>query len=295
MNEFNQLALNKGLKKSFAILLLFALLSFFVLWFFSDRYSKRTDDNYTAQQLQTNLIEKTESLKQLFLKIELEAKESNLSFENLMSKKEESGCEFFFIKEDSIKYWTTNLISIEDLKIDSKSIVKLNNGWFKSLASEKDNYTIIGLIPIKSEYQYNNEFLPELFNYEFNVNSNYSINLSQREHNIWDKNGEFLFSIQRLGSKKIITEQAYILFILFHVLLLLVLVIFKKLYENFAQYFKRKWIMPLIIVADVIVLWLLINYIRSPHILFDSFLYLPVSFADQFHVTVSTVESISSH
>ncbi len=288
MNKFSKFIFDRKPKWSLGKLLLLVLISFVLLWYFSEKYSERIDDNYSANQIQKNLIEKTEALKLIFEKIDLEVQEISLSFETLGAIKNELGCELFFVKGDSIKYWTTNLISVENIDIEGYPVIKLNNGWYKSVFSKHNEYTLIGLIPIKSEYYYNNEFLVESFNSDFRVNSYYEILLEQDDYNIWDKNGEFLFSILRNDNEHIVKNQAYILFVLFHVFLFLILIVIKKLYEKFAASIKPKWLFPLFLIADIFIIWILINYIKSPRILFDSFLYSPAIFADQLHNSIAS-------
>ena len=288
MNKFSQLKISKGSKWSLGKHLLITLLSFLVLLYFSERYSKKIDDNYTANQIQKSLIEKHKKLKLTIDKIVSEEQENGIFFATLMDAKNKTACEFFYLKDDSIKYWTTNLISLEGVDIKKNSTVKLNNGWYNSVLSEHNDLEIIGLIPIKLEYNYNNEFLPEIFNFDFQVNSNYNISLKKGSHNVLNEDGDFLFSIERIGNSFIPKNHAYTLFILFHILLCLILFLIIKLYNQFAVYIRPKWLLPFIVIADVFILWLLISYIKSPRILFDSFLYSPVLFADQMHSSITS-------
>lgn len=287
MSEVQKNTIKNKLKQSFWIVVLIAIISFVCLWYFSEKYSNSLDDEYSLNQIQTHLIEKTEKLNILLNDLDITEKASDISLNSLLEIKSQIGCELFFIKGDSVQFWTTNLISIEGLNPDKNTIHKLNNGWYKSVVLKQNNRSIFALIPIKEEYNYNNEFLTESFNSEFDINSYYDISLEQGVNNVWDKDGKFLFSIHRIGTQNMMNNQIFILFVLFHLLLILLLIISKKLYEDFADYIKPKWLRPILIIVDVFILWMLINYVKSPHILFESFLYSPFAFADQSHSSIA--------
>lgn len=288
MSISHKITFKKESKTSFWILIIFTIISFICLWYFTQKYATRVDDQYSANQIQTHLIEKTKQLEILFEALNFDEENAEISLNTLLEIKTKVDCELFFIKEHSVKYWTTNLISIEGLTIENQPILKLNSGWFKSVNLTYGSQTLIALIPIKIEYNYKNEFLTESFNAAFNINSYYDISLSQGDHNIWDKNEGFLFSIHRVSGQDIQNNQSFVLFVLFHVLLILLLIIIKKLYEKFANFIKPKWLRPLFIIADVFIIWGLINYLKSPHILFDSALYSPFAFADQSHTSIAS-------
>lgn len=266
------LKINK-VNKPFKRLFLLLLICFLSLWYFSEKYAKKLDDNYSAACIQKNLLRITSLLDSSIKNIETSARLEKVSFEKLMKEKEICGCEFFYLNGDTIKYWTTNLIDIENYNIEHYPIIKLNNGWYKSKVVQNADYKIIGLIPIKFEYKFNNKFLKESFNNELKVNSYYNIALTQGEFNVWENDGKFLFSIESNEQKQISKSQVYVLFVLFHLVLLLLLIIAKTSYQVFRNYFKHKWTYPIIVIVDVCIIWSLIYLINSPQLLFNSFLY----------------------
>jgi len=287
MSEAKKYVFENESKRSVWILVLLTLVCFISLWYFSEKYSNRNDDKYSVNQIQTQLNKKTDALSHLLKTLDISEKATDISLHSLMEIKNEIGCDLFFMKDDSVKYWTTSLISIEEINLDNQPIIKLNNGWYKTVYSESKPYTLISLIPIKIAYNYNNEFLAQSFNEDFNVYNYYDISLEQGDHNIWAKDGSFLFSIHRTGSQGITNSQAFVLFVLFHVLVILVLIIITKLYEKSADFIKPIGLRPLLLIADVFILWAIINYTRIPHILFDSPLYSPFAFADQSHASIA--------
>ncbi len=287
MSEVQKNIKKNELKQSFWIVVLLATISFVCLWYFSEKYSNKLNVKYSLNQIQTQLIEKTEKLTLLLNELDISENTSKISLNSLLEIKSQIGCELFFIKGDSMQFWTTNLISVEGINFNGNPIHKLNNGWYKSLVLKHNKKSIFALIPIKLEYNYNNEFLTGSFNPDFKIDSHFDISPEQGDYNVWDKNGLFLFSIYGVSGSNIMNNQIFILFVLFHILLIFLLIISKKLYEKFSFLIKPKWLKPILIIADVFIFWLLINYFKSPHILFESSLYSPFAFADQSHSSIA--------
>jgi hypothetical protein len=103
-------------------------------------------------------------------------------------------------ENDSLKFWSDNHIPVENflLKIclDSK-IVKLNNGLFEVRRKEVNNKVIIGLILIKNDYSFNNEYLKDEFAVGFKLPAN--INITETKSNsvydVFSKEKHYLFTL----------------------------------------------------------------------------------------------------
>ena len=115
MSEVQKNIIKNKLKQSFWIVVLIAIISFVCLWYFSEKYSNSLDDEYSLNQIQTHLVEKTKKLNILLNDLDITEKASDISLNSLLGIKSQIGCELFFIKGDSVQFWTTNLISIEGL------------------------------------------------------------------------------------------------------------------------------------------------------------------------------------
>jgi len=146
-----------------------AIICFVCLWFFTEKYSTKSDDQYSAKQIQSHLIEKTEALSRIFKDINFTEKSPNISLNLLLEIKENVGCELFFINGDSIKYWTTNLILIEGVDWGRQEVLKLNNGWFKVVLKSNEKQSLIALIPIKFEYNYKTQMAQSSLNFSRHI------------------------------------------------------------------------------------------------------------------------------
>ena len=109
-------------------------------------------------------------------------------------------------ENDSLKFWSDNHIPVENflLKIclDSK-IVKLNNGFFEVRRKEVNNKIIIGLILIKNDYSFNNEYLKDEFAIGFDMpaNTNISENKSNSIFDIFSKEKHYLFTLNKIDAE----------------------------------------------------------------------------------------------
>jgi len=147
------------------------------------------------------------------------------SFESLYAKK---GFVLLVYHNDSLKFWSDNHIPVENflLKVclDSK-IVKLNNGFFEVRRKELNNKIIIGLILIKNDFSFNNEYLKDEFAIGFNMPSNVAIasNNANETHKIFSKENHYLFSLNQfdynshawLGYIQIISFIVCVIFLIF--------------------------------------------------------------------------------
>ena len=104
--------------------------------------------------------------------------------------------------------------------------------------------SVFGLLLIKKEFAYENEYLVSSFESELALDKNYKISLELGEINIHDDNGLFLFSIERSPNPEIKTEEALKLFILFQLLLMLTLTLIIKFYKSFNYIIHRKYLIP---------------------------------------------------
>jgi signal transduction histidine kinase len=290
MNGLIQKLFRKGVdnKQSIWLFIVFFVILFLSILYLSVRYNNEINDLHSAKRLQSILLEIQQELDEVYLTIHIQDGKKICSTDELNDIKRKLGCELFLFKNDSLKYWTTNLILVESFKknICNSKFLKLNNGWYASSFIKFDNNLLVGLIPVKSEYKYENELLPESFNELFQIGDYYKIQLEHGEHNILNKEGDFLFSINRINDQKVSNNQAYILFFLYHLLLVLLLVILKRLHEYIFKLLNAKSFIPIFYLANILVIWIVISYLKIPKLLYTSFLFSPNTFADAGHHSI---------
>lgn len=263
-----------------AILLCFT----YVLFVVSD-FSNETKETNIKKRIEKVLVQKENHLNQIFQSLELNAVNDDYSQTQFKDQLLDDNIEVFLFKNDTLKSWSSNLIAIENYKEDFKTlkVLKLNNGWYRVFHKQINSLDLYGAILLKQAYNYTNEFLKASFPDEFKIADTYQINLDSSRINVYGENAELLFSLNPPESTQLTENQVYKLFFAFHLLLLLIIIFIIKFYERFAYILKFSQLIHLLVAIDLLFLWALIKYFRVPSLLFDSFLYSPILFADDFN------------
>ena len=193
---------NKQTFIGFAISLLFCTTLFFISPFVESETSH-------VNSFQKTLHKKEREIEKLIQNIaqEIEVNSYDNLFKTQLSSFEslydEKGFVLLVYQNDSLKFWSDNHIPVENflLKVclDSK-IVKLNNGLFEVRRKEVNNKIIIGLILIKNDYSFNNEYLNDEFAIGFHLPSNTAIadDKANAAHQIFSKENHYLFSLNKI-------------------------------------------------------------------------------------------------
>jgi len=110
----------------------------------------------------------------------------------------DEGIVFLGFSSDSLVYWSDNSIPVENFFVDNQlysDVAKLKNGWFVIRQNYIDDYELFGLILLKNEYPYQNEFVKSEYYPEYEIAINAQIGLEKgKGFEIKDNNGNYLFS-----------------------------------------------------------------------------------------------------
>jgi two-component system, NtrC family, nitrogen regulation sensor histidine kinase NtrY len=148
---------------------------------------------------------------------------------------EKEGLVLLIYENDSLKYWSDNSVAVENWRkevcLDTK-MVQLKNGWFEVMTPYPSGYgtrSVIGLLLIKSEYPYQNKYLINSFQKDFDVpeGTQLTINSAAVGHPVKDAKGNYLFSLKYNNSVISNSSLSYISFFL-NILGLLFFVLFTK-------------------------------------------------------------------
>ena len=94
-----------------------------------------------------------------------------------------------------LRYCTRVQNNFQQLK--TKKMIKLENGWYKSETKQLDNIVIVGLLRIKNNFFFENDYLKGNFIIDNTIPTSVIISTTQISlgKNIKSKNGEYLFSL----------------------------------------------------------------------------------------------------
>lgn len=185
-------------------------------------------------------------------------------------------------QKDSLVFWSENrvpaTISPRD-DLPAAPFCRHGNGWYRVIRAEKDQLAAFGLILIKSDYPYQNDFLHNAFAREFNVPEGVQLDTARSGTEILSRDGTFLFSLV-IPENTIVSDRWEMLPIAFGILAFAsLLILLFHLYC--AMEFMRK--RPLLLMAgfliDALILRGLFLYFRWPGFIYDTALFGPFHFA----------------
>lgn len=123
----------------------------------------------------------------------------------------ESKITVLIYKNDTLKFWSDNSIpalkSSDCQEFGNQKVSQIGNGLYEVEIKQFDNIKIIGLLKLKNNFSYENQYLQNTFRPEFNLPA--SVKLSPvpvtNGNNIKDKNGKYIFSLVEVD--KVITKR----------------------------------------------------------------------------------------
>ena len=221
---------------------------------------------------------------------ELADEASVLSYDSLFIKNtakysslfKKEGFALLVYENDSLKFWTDNSVPVENYLQHiflNKSVVKLNNGWFELIHKKVGNKAVLGLLLLKKEYPYHNQYLEDAFQNDFKVPSESRIVAGnyKDENAIFNYKSEYLFSLEIAGFKN--SASSIFFFMLWNLAgIIMLLLALREVFTSIA--IKRNPNLTFIALCTFIFLvrYLSIHF-RLPRVLYDLDLFSPEYFA----------------
>jgi signal transduction histidine kinase len=132
--------------------------------------------------------------------------------------------------KDSLKFWTDNSVnapkSLKESDFNKGRVEELDNGWYEIRIKNDNEISYIGLIRLKNNFSFENQYLKNTFRPELGLPSSVRLSTVPLSHgqNIRDLNDEYIFSIvpfNKVSQKKDENGLTGILFFLSFAFLLL--------------------------------------------------------------------------
>ena len=166
---------------------------------------------------------------------------------------------------DTLIFWSDNvipLIEISDDAQNSEGIKHFSNGWFELLRTEKDQFVYLGLIKIKNDYKYQNEYLVNEFQKDFKIDPEIKINLQKETYNVYSSEDIFLFSLD-LKQRQFLNETKLLwLFVLFLLGFLFFIGFMYHFYKDFPLFNNKPKLFILVFIIDLLILRYLLFYFK---------------------------------
>jgi two-component system, NtrC family, nitrogen regulation sensor histidine kinase NtrY len=273
----------------FLIFLLFVLLATVSRFFYSDQNSL----NRAGRKIEKNIRQKEISIDKLLNSSLLDSaiRYSSLSEKNtdLWKRLNQTfygeGVILLTYKNNELVYWSSAKVvpekKISDLK-EGNNFQRLDNGWYLIRKKNISGHTILVLLSIKKEYNYQNEYLKNQFSSKLGFPDYIELSTQSKSNTypIKDTGGTTLFNIG-------INEQTLIRTPIYYMVLVWMLAFF-FLYlsiNSFARHLwsKGEWLAGLLtIISSVIIFRAITMFWEIPKVLYKLDVFSPQYYASNF-------------
>ncbi len=236
--------------------------------------------------------------------IELSEKANRLTYKELFSEKieyyeslfEREGFVFLIFENDTLKFWTDNTVAVDNLCSRNNfigKIVKLPNGWFSIEKFSVGKKKLFALILLKKEYSYQNKYLVNEFQRDFNLNSDVEVKLHPDKvgqnqvgsaevsnGDVYEKKGDYLCTLVFPSAGAGSSSSLFFLAIILNILgLFFVLWFLRAEVDSLSDKIGKGWA-ALLLAITVIVLRYLCIEIDFPKIFYETKLFNPELYGD---------------
>jgi len=272
--------------KNYSILLIVSIVLLSLGYYFEIKNNQVVNQIVDVESFKNVLSQKQALLKSIvFQNKELfQNKEFNEIFKskylNIDKKLENEHLILLAFENDSLKFWSNNFISLDEINniFSSKNdFIKTGNCWLVKQTFKFDNVTVLGIIIIKTEYTFENEFLENSVNRSFKLPAytNFSNVPETDGFIITNDNGEFLLSI--IPQFRLKNNSIYIFFsVLFYVAFFISFFIFLK---NVLKLFRQKSLSIFILLLLMFLFRFILFYFKIPSIFYSLEIFDPKLFA----------------
>lgn len=274
MNYFQKINLSERIERYKYIILSFIILIAAVL-IETNTFSIKFREHHAIR------FQKLLHNKEVFLQKEFDAIQSMSSEKDVKDylsdnnhQYKNKGVSFLIYYNDTLVEWT-NCPFILSLQLDtiplSERVVFLSNSWYTKQIAYRGDSLIVGLVMVRNEFPYENKFLSNRFQSDFNVSNEVQLQLSHDENgfDIVDSGGEFLFSLTEKAAHERNQIHINISIVLYFVFIVILLASLHELIKRLRKrHFKIVVVLGLLVVLGTVRI-LMVKY-KIPYIFYVS-------------------------
>lgn len=270
-------------KHKILIYLLLAILFAVVAVFYTNLYINQDNFDKLTQKFQSKFLHKEIFLEHILndLSKEIDSIHNNSNFINEPDRinLSEKGISILLYENDTLKFWSDNAVPVYDYYEDNdfdSSFTFLTNGWYFTNTKKLEQFNLVGLIKIKNEYPFQNQYLINDFYGDFNLPNSVLIKSEKSDYNIVDKSGNFLFSLKYPAKIKASEYHLLILTLLYLIVLIFVIVTVYQAYVFLdLKFLKKQYLLLIAFIIDVLLIRIGISFFEIPKVLFSSKIFSP--------------------
>lgn len=232
---------------------LFLFIVFISLTFFLKNDKEKATENSKKAEAFSEILHKKENLLNVLFDKVLEniqdtSGKRSFDYEYFRDIYEENEIAIVLSKNDSAIFWSTNSVPVEDIRVDTlptSQIVQLSNGWYEIKEKRFNDYVIRGAILLKTEYRYQNDYLVNSFQADFNIPADCNLDMVEGEYNIFSIDGNLLCSLMFKKTKEFPAGLEFLMFlsyILAYISFISFLILFlQSIFRSFSMQRKLLW------------------------------------------------------
>jgi signal transduction histidine kinase len=261
-------------------------ISFLLLAFFKE--SVLPDIHYGAKdvrKLEKKIVKKEKLVESLFFNIENLEPSEIFNAEVAVSSNmfAEKGIAIFIYVDNNLVYWSNNTIPVKKKYQHNnfnERFISIGNASYVSKTRKIGRLQMVGLILIKKNYPYENEFLQNGFQKDFRVPDQAKVSSTPHEYyyRVFNNENEYLFSVNFTGVKKYQALCTYLPAILYFLGIIGILYIGITLIGRIKSIKKRNLLIGLLFVILAGSKWLMV-YWQFPRAFYALDLFSPMHFA----------------
>ena len=248
------------------ILLILSILVFLVASIQEHRALSHQPEQKLIQTFQETLLDQEAKLSEYLDKLEKQLTKALPSgnyasaFSDLNKLFDNHGLGFIVIHDQKMVYWSSNHFSFPGVpfRISGKNgLLVLPNGIYEAQKRMVGKDQIIGLIHLKNNYSYENQFLENKFITPFKLPSRFQLTSvkDKKYYEVHNLENQYLFSVVPAGNMKYNASQLHLTAFLYLLgLILLLIALYKKMNEYRDEIFLVK--MMVLAVILFVIYWI---------------------------------------
>jgi two-component system, NtrC family, nitrogen regulation sensor histidine kinase NtrY len=183
--------------------------------------------------------------------------------DNYFDLYQEEGIVILAFHQQNLEFWNSNILPLQiyqPVTGSDRNVVNPGNGWYVAThLNPNDSLDLFGLILIKHDYAFENEFLVNAFQADFNLNHEVELGFTpEGEKIVKDPDGDFLFSLIE-PQPPVYGSTFSLVACFFHALAIVLLLLF--LYKSFDLFRLSSITAKNLWLAGIIILLILIRYL----------------------------------
>ncbi|MCF8335270.1 MAG: hypothetical protein K9H65_01585, partial [Bacteroidales bacterium] len=172
------------------------------------------------------------------------------------------GLAFYIFYNDRLQHWNTNTIPVNSLDTtDDHSVNKLGNGWYYIRKEQTDSFRVVGVGLLKKNYPYENRYLKNTFQDDFNLPPAVDIVKDPNKGTaIRDKKGKYLFSLYPSKFEREDSFMYYLSVAIFLAAFVFLFLFIDRLFQRIVTYRMRLEIFTMVVVLLGLVRFLSVHF-----------------------------------